>query len=659
MNNDSWYDIKQENGVTVIEKKYKNNSQNINRDVSTLNSNNNYFNNEPKKSKKIGLFIGIFAILFVSILLTICFSFSNKDYRSGPKKNRTFMIYMVGSDLESGGSMATYDLNDIDDAKIDLENNNVILMVGGSKKWHNFVNVDEIGIYELTSKGFSKTKTMPVSSMGTKSNLLTFLEYSYDNYPAEKYDMIFWNHGLGALGLEQDELKNDFLDITELSKSFEESPFKDEKLEVVIFNNCLSGNIHFANVMSEYADYMVGSEEVMYVGLIIDRLNFLEDVKVTDNGYEIGKHYVDKSASSMEKINKLGKTNYDSTMAILDLSNIQNLDKKVNNFFKSIDLDSNYYNIARARGRTYTYARAINHVYDTVDLYELVEKLEPYSSNSGLGSELKKEIKKTVKYNTASNTHSNGLSIYFPYYGNTNYIEGHLYYFGNLWKNSYTSFIEKFYDSNNSTKRARRAVTGSEVNSLKNKVNVNKNKISIQLTDEEKELYQRANVYIFEKNGNRFNLLLKTNNLTLNENELTYNHYGIIKTKNNNKLTTIHNDDNYKIYETIDDNDVVTNLNIENGQIERLDSIIDSGDNPSGGIFNKGGKEITDVYLFSYELLDNNIINSEWNDSLEKERIELGDNQELKIDENLKGYYVLIEMYDINNDTFYSNLKYI
>ena len=660
MDNDSWYDIKQENGMTIIEKKSKNNAQNINRDLSTLNSNNytnNQYNNRKKKSK-IGTFLGVFAGFIIIIILTVCLTMPKSSHRNGPKKVRTFMLYMVGSDLESSGSMATYDLNDIKNANIDLDSNNVILMVGGSKKWHNFVNVDELAIYELTSSGFQKVKSMPVSSMGTKSSLLTFLDYSYDNYPSEKYDMIFWNHGLGALGLEQDEVKNDFLDITELSKSFEDSPFKDEKLEVVIFNNCLSGNFHFANVMSKYADYMVGSEEVMYVGLIIDRLNFIEDVKESDNGYDVGKRYVEKSTSSMNTINKMGGTNYDSTMAVIDLSNIDNLDKKVNSFFKSIDLDSNYYNVARARGRTYTYARAINHIYDTVDLYELVENLSPYTSDNNLANELKKEIKNTIKYNKASNKHSNGLSIYFPYYGNTNYIEGHLYYFSNLWKNNYTSFITNFYNSNNSTKRARRAVTGNEANSLKNKINVKNNKISITLTDEEKDLYQRANVYIFEKNNNKYNLLLKTNNLTQSENELTYNHYGIIKTANNNKLTTIY-DDEYKVYESIDGNNVVTYLNIENGKIERLNSIVDSGENPSGAIFDKEGKEPSGIYLFNYELFENNNMNNEWNDTLEKQEIELGENKNLKIDENLKGYYVLVEMYDINNDTFYSDLKLV
>ena len=77
------------------------------------------------------------------------------------------------------------------------------------------------------------------------------------------------------------------------------------KLELVIFNNCLSGNYQFANVMSKYADYMFGSEEVMYVGAVIDRLNFLNDVKESDNGLiPIG---IDNSSDSTDLKKKLSK----------------------------------------------------------------------------------------------------------------------------------------------------------------------------------------------------------------------------------------------------------------------------------------------------------------------------------------------------------------
>lgn len=658
MNNNTWYNIRQENGSTIIEQKEKT-TQNDSNTSSTFM--NNYYALQPKNPKKHNgkILIGL-VILLVAIAITSFFFFGmNKNYRNGPFKKRTFMIYMVGSDLESSGSMATFDLNDIKDANIDLENNNVILMVGGSKKWHNFVDPNEIGIYELTSDGFNKKKSMSVSSMGTESSLLTLLDYSYDNYPSDKYDMIFWNHGLGAVGLEQDELKEDFLDITELSSAFSKSPFSKEKLEVVIFNNCLSGNIHFADIMSKYADYMVGSEEVMYVGMIIDRLNFIENVKSSDGGYQVAKTYVDQTVKSMSKINSLGRGKYDSTMSIIDLSNIDNLNNKINKFFKSIDLNSNYYSIARARSRAYTYAGDLNYVYDTVDLYELVDALAPYSSDTSLARNLKQEINNTVKYNQALNSHSNGLSIYFPYYGNTNYIEGHLYYFGNLWKNDYTNFISEFYNSNNSTRRARRAVTGEEINKLTNKIETNGNKITLKLTEDEEDIYQRANVYIFSKTGNKYNLLLKTNNVTLNDNVLSYNHYGVLKTKQNYYIS-LFNNGNYKVYESYNDSDLITNINIENGKVSFLDSIIDSGDNPSGGIFTKEeDSEKTSLYTYSYDLVNNDGINGEWIDTLEKEKIEIENTDNLVIDENLNGLYILIEMYDINNDIFYSEVQAI
>ena len=201
-----WYNVKQENGETVIEKidskgnvlgkKKKEKTEDevkvskvVDRPISSLSTSiptyhPNYY--RPKKKSKAWAVLAVIVLVFA--IGAIIFVTAKTEIRNANKKNRTFMIYMVGSDLESNGSMATFDLNDINGANIDLNNNNVVLMVGGSKKWHNFVNVDEIGIYELTRNGFKKKKSLPVSSMGTNSSLSTFLDYSYDNYPADKYD---------------------------------------------------------------------------------------------------------------------------------------------------------------------------------------------------------------------------------------------------------------------------------------------------------------------------------------------------------------------------------------------------------------------------------------------------------------------------------------
>ena len=57
------------------------------------------------------------------------------------------------------------------------------------------------------------------------------------------------------MAIEQDEIYNRPILLTELDEAFRNSPFNEEKLEVVIFNNCLAGNIHFASIMKNYAQY--------------------------------------------------------------------------------------------------------------------------------------------------------------------------------------------------------------------------------------------------------------------------------------------------------------------------------------------------------------------------------------------------------------------
>ena len=128
-NNDKkvYYNIKQENGITIIEKKvYDSNFQEIKENdnwynilknekgktvIEKVDKKTESFNYKIKQDKRKNKFIPIlYSFLTIVILITITLLIiSNISF----KKKRTFMIYMVGSDLESNGSFATFDLNDI------------------------------------------------------------------------------------------------------------------------------------------------------------------------------------------------------------------------------------------------------------------------------------------------------------------------------------------------------------------------------------------------------------------------------------------------------------------------------------------------------------------------------------------------------------------
>lgn len=663
-NENFWYDVKEINGKISIEKiekrkKWSEESKEFEnkaeaKPIDTSNTPRYVFKEVRTKKKKGKLWICLGLCVFV-LAIASYFIFNNESILNRNKsKNRTIMIYMVGSDLESGGKMATYDLNDITSSNVNLEENNVVLMVGGAKKWHNFVNKDEIGVYNLTEDGFNKIKSYNLSSMGESKTLNTFLDYSYQEFPAEKYDLIFWNHGLGSIGIQQDEIYGNMIDIAKLDKAFKNSPFNKEKLELVIFNDCLGGNIHFANIMKKYADYMVASEQSMYVSLALDRLNFLENIKKDDNGYDVGKNYIDQNDKSIDKYKSRYKQELDTTLSIIDLRQIDNLDSKINEFFDSISLDTAYNQISRQRANLYTYG--FDHLqYDTVDIYELVEALRIYSNNQTLVSEVKNELKKAIKYNSANDNHSNGLSIYFPYYGNEELIEYQLQLFDKLWKNNYTKFISDFNDLTQGIKRARRVASGSNINKLKNKVATSKNSVILNLNDTEKEKYQRANIYIFEKENEEYKLLLQTNKVDLVDNNLVYNHYAIIKDENNNKLTLI-DDNSLKMYASIDEQDVMAKVSLRNGIIEFINFILDTNKVPSYGIVERTEDSSLDIYSLKYDLFEDNILKEDWKETVTKEKVKFNTSGKLTAQEGLKGYYILIEMYDINNDAYYSDI---
>lgn len=296
-------------GGQYVNTNYQNYNQYSNNGMNYQNYNPSYMTNsqfgnsysqagtikqDSGKSKKIII------IIFAIILLALIGFLLVKHFGGGINKNfdydRTIMIYMVGSDLESGNIGAgTLDLNGIDYSKQSSQNTKVILIAGGSKRWHNnFIDLNSTSIYELTSSGYNIVKKQEVLNMGTPTVLQEFLDYGYNNYPSKKYDLVFWNHGLGAIGGEADELADDFLSLSEMREALNNSKFnKNNKLELVIFRTCLNGTLEVADTFKDYANYLVASQEVSLVYIGNNVLKTLNSINKDDNGKQIGTKFVD------------------------------------------------------------------------------------------------------------------------------------------------------------------------------------------------------------------------------------------------------------------------------------------------------------------------------------------------------------------------------
>lgn len=667
----------------------------------------------PKKSKKalIGIIIAVIAVV-VAIVIAVVVISNNKDIEKEeeikePEKTesktevhekvkRTIMIYMVGSDLESEHGLATKDINDIDTTKFDFENNNVVMIAGGSKKWYNdYIYEDETAIFELTEDGFQKMEVYDVKNMASSETLSFFLNHAYTYYPAENYELIFWNHGGANLGLELDELhpgtlfESDILSLPELETGLKNSPFNSSnKIETIIFQTCLMGTYEVADIIDEYANYMVSSEEVMYLSQYLEKWPFFAQIEIDDTGLEIGKKFVDTYYYSMLNYNQIliqsGYSSLDLTYSVIDLSKFVTLEQAMSEFFSDIDVSSNYSYIASVRAKLPGYGGDSASVYNTVDLYNMVNSLKSLSPDKG--ELVLNALKEVVVYNKSLNNYSNGLAIYFPYGGITKFNETTFNDIGAVSGNStesYFKFITEF------DKILTTGYVTSDFDVLGNQGTSKKGSFSLKLTEEQRKNYAHAGVMVFKDMGDGYYMpLYKSTDVTLDKNGNLVAPYNgkalsiVDKEDNSESMVLLVEEEktsNYTKYSTpvyfqrFDDDTLKTTIdnatlyimvdkNNPNGVIT---SIVKKDSNeklPSMVLLNM--EDYEDIYYmnFKYKILDENgNYTTNWESAGVSYLFRTGTDKtdyEYKIAnlDNGSKYYAVFAVYDIYNKLSYSKL---
>ena len=118
------------------------------------------------------------------------------------------MVYMIGSDLESKSSAGTKDLEEMVSSGVDLSHTNVLVYAGGAPNWHNdLVQTENHSLLLLTESGFTPIATTAAYSMGESTCLTNFLQYGHDNFPADHFALVLWDHGNGpVIGYGKDML---------------------------------------------------------------------------------------------------------------------------------------------------------------------------------------------------------------------------------------------------------------------------------------------------------------------------------------------------------------------------------------------------------------------------------------------------------------------
>ncbi|SHH70651.1 hypothetical protein SAMN02745229_00885 [Butyrivibrio fibrisolvens DSM 3071] len=330
--------------------------------------------------------------------------------KGGGEDTVTVMVYMCGADLESRSGMATRDLNEM--VYADLSDKvNVIVETGGAKKWQNSVisastnqrwEVEKGGLKALDKNVGSKQMTDP-------NTLVDFINFATKNYPADRYMLIFWDHGGGSVsGYGYDELyPNRTMTIDEISNALKKTGIK---YDFVGFDACLMAGMETAMAVEPCADYLIASEETE-PGTGWYYTNWLTDLSnnTSIETVDLAKKIIDDFTSACASSSSRSKT----TLSVIDLAEFKGVIPDVlASFGTSLNAQlksENYQDVAKARSDTREFASS-SHI-DQVDLVN-------FCNNLGTEDALKlaDAVKGCVKYNKTYNvTNAYGMSIYFPY----------------------------------------------------------------------------------------------------------------------------------------------------------------------------------------------------------------------------------------------------
>jgi hypothetical protein len=364
-------------------------------------------------------------------------------------KPYTIMIYMNGSDLESDFGAATDDLVEMLDSGLEARNANVIIITGGTKRWMNdAIPAGECVIWELINGHLYEVKSLGNVNMGNPATLRDFIRFGLDNFPAEKFGLILWDHGGGSIaGFGHDEkFANGTLTLLDMDRAFRESGLDKHKLEFLGFDACLMATVEMAAIASRYAKVMIASEDLEPGdGWDYTFLGVLNHHPRID-GFGLGKVIVDTFMDFFGE-------NSDEilTLSVIDLSRVQPVMETMGKLMalgsEKLNAPPGFNRLAVRRANTKTFGEGSprDNDSDMVDVGDMAVQLKdlfPQETAAVLQA-----LKNCVVYNRHnSDAELYGLSTYYIYGGKSVGEESLRTYAALDMDADYTRYLFGFFD---------------------------------------------------------------------------------------------------------------------------------------------------------------------------------------------------------------------
>jgi len=326
------------------------------------------------------------------------------------KDTVTIMVYMCGTDLESKYGMASNDIKEMAAANLS-DNINIIIYTGGCSEWKlNGISNTKNQIYKITNHSLERlVENDGDKSMTDPATLTSFINYCKENYPANRNDLIFWDHGGGSLtgyGYDEKHKSAGSMKLAQIDSALKKA---DIKFDFIGFDACLMATLENGYMCANYADYLIASEETepgigWYYTTWLNELSKNTSMPTVQIGKNIVDGFVDECARSCQ--------GQKTTLSVVDLAELKaTVPDSLMNFSKSTSSmiqGDQFKQVSDARASVREFSSKI----DQIDLVNFAENIGTKEAQ-----DLANKLLGAVKYNrTSSNmTNAYGISIYFPY----------------------------------------------------------------------------------------------------------------------------------------------------------------------------------------------------------------------------------------------------
>ena len=336
------------------------------------------------------------------------------------------MEYVCATDLESRGGMASVNIAQIADATKSGKGLTFVMQVGGAE--YLFTDGMEDGSYARYTVNDGKIeKVMDLDSamcMAEPQNLTDFITWTKENYPADRYMLVFWDHGgglSGGYGYDQLNYRTDEEMLMPSGDVVEAVRNAGVKFDLIGFDTCLMQDMDVAAGLEPYADYFLASEETES-GYGWNYTQGFSELAANPgiSTEQFGESMIASFDSYNTQLSSNQMPDTRSTLSLIDMTYVQTLSDKMDDLFRKeevaiIEDSENYANISLAASGAYKFAGD-----EQIDLIDYLTRLKGMDYENAIMTEQEMDdlisaVRSCIVVRNANSAEGiNGLAFSFP-----------------------------------------------------------------------------------------------------------------------------------------------------------------------------------------------------------------------------------------------------